>query len=177
MNDTISYIRQHGTLIGTVLVALGLIALASELAKDWFAYPDGFVQLAIAVVLLVAYAFSRQYLFLVFGAILVGTGIGTGLQDYGYDEKGGLVAIFSGAGFLAVYLVDVLTGTTRRWWPIVPGTILVWIGGVALAQGTAAELWVERLWPAVLVVAGIVVVVASRRAHVPTVTANKPATP
>ena len=146
-------------LIGAILIAVGVVAFAG----NWFEVSDGFIAVAVAAVLLVAYAITRGYVFLAIGLIALGSGIGTAVQDYGYDEKGALVAILSGAGFLAVYLVDVLTGTTHRWWPIVPGAILVVLGGVSLADGTPAEQWIERLWPIALVIAGVVIVLAARR--------------
>lgn len=145
---------------GAILVAIGLVLLATE----WFAVTDDAIRIAsIAVVLLVAYALTRAYGFLVPGMILLGSAIATGVQDYGYDPTAGLVAVFIGAGFLGIWVVDFFARDGSRWWPLVPGSILVLYGGAVVTEGTTAGRLFEQFWPLVLVVAGIVVLFSASR--------------
>lgn len=150
------------TVIGAILVTVGLALLATE----WLALSDAFVIGSVAAVFVIAYALTRRYGFLVPAMILAGAAVGTGLQDYGYDPSGGLVAIAIGAGFLAIYLVDAFARDSSRWWPLIPATILALVGGSELAEGTGAAQTIERLWPLVLIVAGVAVLFgASRRSR------------
>lgn len=152
-------LNDRRTIAGLVLVLLGLAALASE----WLRLTDAVVLASIAIVLLVAYALSQRYGFLVPGMILAFGSIGVGLQDAGYDPSGGLVAIAFASGFLGVYVVDVFVHDGSRWWPLIPGTILALIGTNAMVENAGGSDIVARLWPIVLVIAGLVVLFAAWR--------------
>ena len=93
--------------------------------------------------------------------ILGGLAIGVGLQEYGYDPSGGIVVLGLGAGFIAIYLVNVLVQSPASWWPLIPGGILSVVGVTQLAEGTAAAETVARLWPVGLIVAGVIVLLAT----------------
>lgn len=156
------------TVTGAILVTIGLALVTT----NWFALGDAFVIGSIAATFVVAYALTRRYGFLVPGMILAGAAVGTGLQDYGYDPSGGLVAVAIGAGFLAVFLVDAIARDTSRWWPLIPGTILVLFGLSQVTEGTAAAQLIERLWPLALIVAGAGILIgttrrSSARGHTP----------
>ena len=145
--------------VGAVLIAIGL----SLLATNVFGFGDAVVVGSLAAVLLVAYASTRRYGFLVAGMIIAGGAIGTGVQDAGYDESGGFVAIYVGAGFLGIWAVDLFARGPSRWWPLVPGSLMVLFGVAQVTEGTAAAAYVEQLWPLALVVAGIVILLAAGR--------------
>lgn len=142
---------------GIILVVLGLMLLAAQ----WFDFTGAAVLGAFSVFFLVTYATTRKYGFLIPGMILGGLAVGVGLQEYGFDPSGGVVVVGLGAGFVAVYLVDVLIQTPARWWPLIPGGILSVVGVTQLAEGTAAAATVARLWPLGLVAAGVIVLVAT----------------
>lgn len=146
------------TVTGAILVTIGLALLAT----NWFALGDAFVIASIAAVFVVAYGLTRRYGFLVPGMILAGAAVGTGLQDYGYDPSGGLVAVAIGAGFLAIFLVDAVARDASRWWPLIPGTILVLFGLSEVTEGTTAQL-IEQLWPLALILAGAGILVGTAR--------------
>jgi hypothetical protein len=165
-------IRYDGRIvIGVVLIAIGL----SLLATDVLALGDGVVIVSIGAVLLAAYALTRRYGFLVPGMILVGAGIGTGVQDAGYDESGGFVAVYAGAGFLGIWVLDLFARGPSRWWPLVPGSILLLFGVATVTKGTPAGALVEQLWPLALVAAGIVIVASAALRD--RATAPRPAAP
>ena len=152
-------INDRRTLTGLILVIVGLAVFA----REWFTVADAVVIASIGIAFLLAYVFTRRYGFLVPGMILGVGSVGVALQDSGYDESGGLVAIAFAVGFLGVYLVDLFARDGSRWWPLVPGTILTLIGGDALVRHAGANDVVARLAPLVLVIAGVVVLVAALR--------------
>lgn len=152
-------INDRRTLAGLILVVIGLAVLANE----WLTVPDAIVIASIGVVFLVAYAFTRRYGFLVPGMILGFGSVGVWLQDSGYDESGGLVALAFAVGFLGVYVVDAATRDGSRWWPLIPGTILALIGVDAVVRDAAATDVVARLSPLVLVIAGVIVLISAWR--------------
>ncbi|MEK6206617.1 MAG: hypothetical protein AABM32_03155 [Chloroflexota bacterium] len=142
---------------GIILVALGLMFLATQ----WFDFTGAAVLGLISVFFLAIYATRRQYGFLVPGMILGGLAVGVAVQEYGYDPNGGIVVLGLGAGFVAIYLIDVLVGTAARWWPLIPGGILSIVGATQLAEGTAAADTIARLWPLGLIAAGVIVLIAT----------------
>lgn len=142
---------------GIILVVLGLLFLAAQ----WFDFTGAAVLGAASVFFVVMYATTRTYGFLIPGMILGGLAIGVGLQEYGYDPSGGIVVLGLGAGFIAIYLVNVLVQSPASWWPLIPGGILSVVGVTQLTEGTAAAETIARLWPVGLIVAGIIVLVAT----------------
>jgi hypothetical protein len=145
----------RGFVAGAILVVLGILLLGSQ----WLEFPDGAIVGSIGLVFLVAYALTRRYGLLVPGMLLIGIGVGTALQDYGYDPQGGAALLGAGVGFIAIYVVDLFVRGPAHWWPTIPGTILAIIGGTLMAQGTAAAAQVAQLWPLALVAAGVVMLV------------------
>lgn len=142
---------------GIILVVLGLMFLAAQ----WFDFTGAAVLGALSVFFVVMYATTRKYGFLIPGMILGGLAIGVGLQEYGYDPSGGIVVLGLGAGFIAIYLVNVFVQSPASWWPLVPGGILSVVGLTQLAEGTAAEETIARLWPVGLIIAGVIVLIAT----------------
>lgn len=105
--------------------------------------------------LLVGYAVTRHYGYLVPGGILTGLGIGIIWQAMVLNDAGGAVLVGLGAGFLSIYLVDTLVRRDRAlWWPVIPGGITLTIG-LVLETGRGGTLaGAALLWPIFLVVIG-----------------------
>ena len=105
--------------------------------------------------LLVAYAVTRQYGYLVPGGILTGLGVGIIWQTQVLNDSGGAVLIGLGAGFLTIYAIDaIVRRSSSLWWPLIPGGITLTIGLLLEAgrEGTLADA--APLWPIVLIVIG-----------------------
>lgn len=123
------------------------------------------IVLVIGAGLLVAYAFTRLYGFLVPGSIMTGLGLGILWVTQAADD-GGAVLIGLGLGFAMIALADwVFKHTPVPWWPLIPGGILATIGVLVEtgSRGRLADLtWI---WPIVLIVVGAILVVVqlSRR--------------
>ncbi len=121
--------------------------------------------LGLRVVFLFAYAMTRSYGFLVPGGILTGVGAGILAASLaGASDNQIYVGVAGGLGFLSIYALDVLVSkVTRRWWPVIPGAVmLVMSGGLASQQvGLIRDV---GLWsPVVLIVIGIGILVSRSR--------------
>ncbi len=146
---------------GALLIALGLVLLAVQLFQPRDA---GWIVLgSISILLLAFFAVTRTKGFLITGAILGGLAVGVGLEEAGYTMNGGVVVLGLAAGFLAIYVVDLLVGRNPHWWPVIPGGILAVVGGTQALAGTEAANALERWWPVALIVVGVVVLVAGQR--------------
>ncbi len=157
-------IRNSGAYVGaTLLILIGLFALIANLGGPRIG--DEAVPLAIGAAFLVAYALTRRYGYLVLGGILTGVGGGIWIASLlGVSDKGPYAAIGGGLGFLLIYVLDVArSGLAARWWPIVPGALMVLIGA-----GTAAEnqAWAQQVgtWsPLLLIALGLWIIIARGR--------------
>jgi hypothetical protein len=145
---------------GVILIALGALFLFVQLT-------DVGGEAVVAVIggaFLVTYAFTRHYGFLVPGGILTGLGLGIVFQSTGTPEEGGVVVLGLGAGFLSIYVIDLLVRpASALWWPIIPGGILTTIG--VMLQADQSELLgeLEWVWPLMLIVMGVLVLSAQIR--------------
>ena len=142
---------------GIVLLVIGLIALGDQV---WQPTEDvgGWIVLAIGVGLLAAFAYTRQYGYLVPGGIFSGIGAGILVSQTwavkGSEAEGGIIVLGLGLGFLAVWVIGELAGVGRRqWWPLVPGAILGAVGGALVIGGQAVRLL--DYWGVILVAAGL----------------------
>jgi hypothetical protein len=126
--------RNSGAYVGAVLlIVIGLAALVANLGGDKYIYEA--IPLAAGVAFFVAYASTRQYGFLVPAGILSGIGAGL-LASSVFNATDQQVAPYLvdgiGLGFLSIFAIDVLvTRTAARWWPLIPGGVMVVIGSSA----------------------------------------------
>jgi hypothetical protein len=139
---------------GFVLVGLGLFLLAVQLVPE----VGRLVPLLVGLFLLTLFILRRQYGLLVAGCIVSGVGAGVALQGLVTGpENGGIVVLCLGLGFLAIYLLGLVTRVPEHhWWPFIPGGILTFIGAVILSGRVIDEAL--RWWPVVLIVIGLAVV-------------------
>ncbi len=72
---------------------------------------------------------------------------------------GDLDTIGLGAGFVAIYVIDILYRGRSHWWPLIPGAILI-VAGVA--SGSLEHL-ISVGWPLVLIVIGLRMLVGGSR--------------
>jgi hypothetical protein len=138
--------------ISLVIAGLGLFALE---AVDQTG--DAAILLVIGAVFIAAYFMRRVYGFLIAGCIALGVGLGQAGEQI-FDTTGDVTAIGIGIGFGLIYVIDRLTDGSAHWWPLIPGGILLIIGISSLSGSVA-----DYLWPALLIVAGGVVLFGSRR--------------
>jgi hypothetical protein len=145
--------RDNGALtFGAVLVTVGAVLLAGRLNHVVAA---GGPALWLGAGFLMWWIFSGNYGLLVPAGVLGGLGAGLMLGEAGF--YGNAAALGLGAGFVAIYLLDLLRQRRRSsWWPLVPGAVLIAVG---LLQNTTGWGSLGNLgWPLFLIVAGVVVV-------------------
>jgi hypothetical protein len=149
--------RRLDWLPGALLITVGVVLLAAQqLAAGWEV-----IVLAIGLVFLVAYAATRLYGLLIPAAILCGIGVGIVLQHRAPLRE--TVVAGLAVGFLAIYAVDrVMTGARRRWWPLIPGLILLVVAIEGGALGPEGERAVDVFWPVALIAAGALLLLRAR---------------
>jgi hypothetical protein len=164
MDTNPNQVRGSRSYVGPVLlIVIGLGALVANFGGDRFS--GAFVPLAIGILFLVAYAATRNYGYLVPGGILTGAGSGVlAASLVSTTDTGAYAAIGGGIGFLLIYTLDLLvSGHSARWWPVIPGVLMV-VAGTGLASGNQELIRQFGLWsPVLLIVLGLILLVARSR--------------
>jgi len=141
-----------------ILIVVGVGSLAVQLL-DLTADVGGLVVTIIGVAFLVAFAFTRQYGYLVPGGIMTGLGVGivaSGRLAMADEQTGGAIVLGLGLGFLSIWVIGTIVHVIRHhWWPIVPGGILAVVGVALLIGGQAVSLL--DYWGVVIVAIGLIV--------------------
>jgi hypothetical protein len=149
---------RHSVIPGIVLIAIGLFLLAVQTTGVGGEAVVAFIGAGF----LVAYAFTRQYGFLVPGGIVTGLGLGIILETQ--IGGGGAVLLGLGFGFLSIYVVDAAArGQPGGWWPLIPGGILATIGTLTAAGREGLIGDIARLWPVALIVIGAYLLLVQMR--------------
>lgn len=148
--------RGDGRLVaGAILVVIGIGLLAIQLTDG---AGESLALLFIGGVFLAGYLYRRAYGLLIPGAILLGLGVGTVLQR-AFPTTEGLNSIGLGLGFLSIYAIDWLYSREERWWPLIPGGILVLVGLADTNDALAQMLQVG--WPFILILVGLLLLFGS----------------
>jgi hypothetical protein len=143
--------------IGLLLVAVGtalLLVMTTGLGGEAFLGMLG-------IGFLTVYARKRAYGFLIPGAIL--TGLAGGILADRLGAPDAAVVMGLGCGFIAIAAVDRLIGSVGPgwWWPLVPGGILIAVGGVAV---TGVDRLPSSLFPTILIIVGMAMLLRRRDA-------------
>jgi hypothetical protein len=156
--------RNSGAYVGaTLLIVIGVFAFAANIWGSRFLYES--IPLAIGIAFLVAYTLTRQYGFLVPGGILSGAGAGVLASSLLNGLDGGpYVVIGGGIGFLLIFCVDMLVSRhTMRWWPVIPGGLMVLIGAGSAGENQGFIKQLEIWSPLLLIAVGVLILIARRR--------------
>jgi len=145
---------------GVALIAFGLLAIVPQVFDmDML----GLLFLpALAVVFLAWSLMTRTFGLLIPGGVLAGIGLGAFLIDGPLSnlaelETGGLFFLAFAAGWALILLLSPLTEEGFQWWPAIPGSVMVAMGGLLLAGDTGLQVLkvVGYLWPLALIVGGV----------------------
>ena len=148
--------------LAIILIAVGI---GSLVLQNVGTTPNigGWIVLAIGLGFLAAFAFSRQYGFLIPGAVMAGLGSGILVADalpLTDDATAGAIVVGLGSGFLAIWIVGAIVRVAgHHFWPLIPGGILVAVGAALLIGGQAVDLF--DYWPILVIAAGVVVLGAA----------------
>ncbi len=149
--------RNRRIAAGAILVVAGLGLLALQAFEG---LGDEGVLFFIGTLFVVGYFLRRTYGLLVAGSIILGVGLGqTGERLI--DTSGDVTVIGIGVGFVLIFVIDRLSKGDSHWWPLVPGGILLLIG-LSQIGGSFADI-ASLLWPALLIVAGVVLLFGAMR--------------
>ena len=159
--------RTSNLAAGVILVVVGGVLLVTRFALMATA-PAWLLGLGVGLALIAIV--SSSYRALVGGMVLLGLGAGMVLGDRGVAglASGAWILLGLGAGFVGVWLLALVLGLNRHWWPLVPGTILLALGGARFLRRVAVippevMVVVRTWWPAALVVTGVWVLVRALR--------------
>lgn len=145
--------HNSGAYVGAAfLIVIGLFALIANLGGPRIG--EEAVPLVIGIAFMVAYGMTSRYGFLVPGGILTGVGGGIWLASLlGATDNGPYAVIGGGLGFLLIYALDILrSGRSARWWPVVPGVLMVLVGS-GMAAGNQELVRQIGTWSPVLLIA------------------------
>ena len=159
--------RKSNLTAGVILVVVGGVLLVTRFALLATA-PAWLLGLGVGLALIAIV--TRAYGALVGGMILLGLGAGMALGDreVGGVSPGAWIQLGLGAGFVGIWVLALILGMKRHWWPLVPGVILLALGGARFLRHIVvippeAMIAVRTWWPAALVVAGIWVLASALR--------------
>ncbi len=159
--------RKSNLTAGVILVVIGGVLLVTRFALLATA-PAWLLGLGVGLALIAIV--TRAYGALVGGMILLGLGAGMALGDreVGGVSPGAWIQLGLGAGFVGIWVLALILGMKRHWWPLVPGVILLALGGARFLRHIVvippeAMIAVRTWWPAALVVAGIWVLASALR--------------
>jgi len=148
-----------GWLPGVILIVIG----ATLFAIQWLHLDADIIVLVIGLVFAGAYAATRRYGLLIPAGIVTVLGAGILLEDFGVTREP--VVLGLGLGFLAIYGVDLATSRSpqrARWWPLIPGAILIAVAGAGGAFGDEGGRTIQQAWPVILIVIGAWLLVRGR---------------
>lgn len=159
--------RKSNLAFGVILVVVGGVLLVTrfvpmETAPAWL--------LGLGVGLALIAIVNASYAALVAGMVLLGLGAGMVLGDRGVAEirAGTWLLLGLGAGFIGIYLLALILKLRSHWWPLVPGFILLALGGARYVRHFTllppeVVMAVRSWWPAALVLVGAWILVRALR--------------
>jgi LiaI-LiaF-like transmembrane region len=152
---------------GVMLLVVGGVLLVTrflpiETAPAWL--------LGLGVGLALIAIVNASYGALVAGMVLLGLGAGMMLGDRGVADipSWTWTVLGLGAGFIGIYVLALILKLRNHWWPLVPGLVLIAVGGVRYVRHFTllppdVVMALRTWWPAALVVVGVWVVIRALR--------------
>jgi hypothetical protein len=141
---------------GLVLILAGM---ALYFIKPLRGVPSFVVMTSLGGLLLAGYFYTARFGLLVSGCLLAGLGIGL-LETGELWHAGNFRWLVLGIAFVAIWALGLLRERKSRWWPLVPGAILILLGFRALREARQF-LFSRDGWPILFVIVGLLIVVAS----------------
>jgi hypothetical protein len=144
---------------GAVLILIGLLSLAAQFIPS---QSMGQVFLLLLGSLFLIWGIGTRNVGLVVpGGVLSGLGtgvylIGGPLGYLGDPASGGVIVLSLAAGFVLIALLSSAIGRRIYWWPLIPATVLAFVGATLLGGEAGLEMlvWFGRVWPVALIGVG-----------------------
>ena len=160
--------RQNGRYVGgATLIVIGLLLLVGQFVRS---ETIGLLILPLLGGFFLAWGIAvRNPGLMVPGGILSGLGVGVYLieEQFPYlsgNAEGGVILVSLACGFLAVTLFTALFTNRAHLWPLIPGSIVGFIGGALLSgeEGLRLLLLLNTYWPVILIIIGALLIVRRR---------------
>jgi hypothetical protein len=166
-HTTVSSDRRGAVVGGSLLIAIGLLVLLAQTVQ---AESLGLLFLpALGGLFLVAGIVGRQVGFIIPGGILFGIGLGAIFTQNpaliaADTAKGGVFLLGFALGWFLITVLSRLFTRQTQWWALIPGGIMLFVGGALMLGGTAltALEFAGRWWPLILIALGLIVIVRRR---------------
>jgi len=156
--------QKRSRIVGTLLIAIGCFLLAAQFLDtrlvSLLVLPLlGFIFLAWGTV-------GANKAMAIPGGILLGIGTGVIMSEevfwyLGQPASTGVFLVCFALGWLVAYIVSYKTGGRKTSWLLVLGVVLAAVGIPLILAQTAPEIveWIATYWPALLIAAGIMLIV------------------
>ena len=139
--------RQSRVAAGFTLLVVGIFLLFLRRLEG---YGESVTFGALGAAFLGVYLWRKRYGLLIPAGVLLGLAVGSAL-DEGYAGETRWNVVGLAAGFFLIYAIDLAYRRKNRWWPAIPGTLLLL---VAFPWGKdLLELLLDH-WPLILVLIG-----------------------
>jgi hypothetical protein len=149
-------------IIGAMLLLVGFERLGNRLFPDLVTI----VPLLVGLGLLGLFFLTRSLGPLVAGGVISGLGLGILVATRGSPDFGAAGFLISLAGgFYLVWILGLMFERREvRWWPVVPGSVLLAAGAVVYAAGLGAQLLRIAVdwWPVVPIITGLYLLLSAR---------------
>ncbi len=158
-NEPVQNAKDKNRLAGGILLTgIGLGLLIFQLVGLPELFP-----ILLGVVFLVAGIVTRKAALIIPGGIIGGAGLGTLSTVYGWFyptssvEAGGVFLLLFSIGWFSITLFTFLFTNDHQIWPLIPGGVMVLIGGAVLMgeRGLRILEIVGTFWPLILVIIGL----------------------
>ena len=147
---------------GAMLLLIGFVLLGNRLFPDLVSS----VPLIIGLALLGLFLLTRSLGALVAGGVVTGLGVGILVATRGSPDFGAAGFLISLAGgFYLVWILGLLFERREvRWWPVVPGSLLLAAGAVVYALGWGEPLLQVAVdwWPVLPILMGAFLLLSAR---------------
>lgn len=158
-STSLTHTRRNQLVGGLVMIGIGIFLLVTQFIE--INNLENFILPGLAAIFLVWGLAVRNPGLLVPGGILSGIALGTylvsgPLNDAAEKTQGGYFLLAFAAGWALITLLSLLIGH-RQFWPLIPGGIMLVIGGALIAGGTTLDVFLSllRLWPLALIAGGV----------------------
>jgi Na+/H+ antiporter NhaD/arsenite permease-like protein len=145
---------------GIALIVIGTVLYLLERSRGIDAAA---VFLLMGSAFFAAYLYRREYGYLVPAGILLGLGTGTILGQTRY-AFGDTTLFGLGLGFIAIYVVSLLYERKNRWWPLIPGGVLILLNVPRV--GDTVDFFFDN-WPLILIIVGVLILLGAFRPRRP----------
>jgi hypothetical protein len=160
--------RRDQLVFAAILIIIGIAGFIIQATEEQID-AGGIVVLVIGLGLLGAFAYTRQYGYLISGGILTGLGAGIALQEafaLTSGSSGGVIVLGLGLGFVSIWVIGLIVQVAQHhWWPLIPGGILSAVGVALLTETTGLlDFWYLAIIAVGVIVLGLALLQGRERA-------------